>query len=80
LLFYNTLLDENASSHIALGDGYKFSLEGGEGMSDDDFKAVGGNCSLRHVDFMIGSDEMNLDGITGEGTVESVMRGGEWVN
>jgi aminopeptidase len=80
LLFYYTLIEEIASSHIALGDGYKFSLEGGEGMSDDDFKAVGGNCSLRHVDFMIGSDEMNLDGITGEGTVEPVMRGGEWVN
>lgn len=80
LLFYNTLIDENASSHIALGDGYKFSLQGGEEMSDDEFKAVGGNCSLRHVDFMIGSDEMDLDGITEEDTLEPVMRGGEWVN
>lgn len=80
LLFYNTLIDENASSHIALGDGFKFSLEGGEGMSDDEFKAVGGNCSLRHVDFMIGSDEIDLDGITEADTVEPVMRGGEWVD
>ena len=80
LIFYNTLIDENASSHIALGDGYKFGLEGGEEMSDDEFMAVGGNCSLRHEDFMVGSEEMDIDGITEGNLLEPIMRGGEWVN
>jgi aminopeptidase len=78
LLFYNTLIDENASSHIALGRALKFSVEGGEAMSDEEFAAAGGNQSLIHVDFMIGSEEMDVDGLKGDGTAEPVMRGGEW--
>jgi aminopeptidase len=78
LLFYNTLIDENASSHIALGRAFKFSIENGEGLSDAEFAALGGNNSLIHVDFMIGSGEMDVDGVTDGGAVEPVMRAGEW--
>jgi aminopeptidase len=78
LLFYNILIDENASNHIALGRAYKFSLENGEAMSDDEFAAAGGNHSLIHIDFMIGSGEMDVDGLTKDGTAEPIMRSGEW--
>jgi len=78
LLFYNTLLDENASCHLALGRAYRFSLEGGENLSDADFSAQGGNSSLIHEDFMIGSGEMDIEGIKADGVIESVMKGGEW--
>ena len=78
MLFGNILLDENASSHLALGTAYKFSVENGEEMSDDDFAAIGGNQSLVHVDFMIGSGEMDVDGVKADGTREPVMRAGEW--
>jgi aminopeptidase len=78
LLFFNILLDENAATHFALGSAYKFSLEGGGTLSDEEFTAIGGNRSLVHIDFMIGSGEMDVDGITREGNPEPVMRGGEW--
>ena len=77
-LFYNTLFDENASCHLALGRAFKLSMQGGTDMSDDDFLAAGGNCSLIHVDFMIGSDEMDIDGYRADGTAEPIMRSGEW--
>jgi aminopeptidase len=79
LLFYNTAIDENASNHIALGRAYKFCQEKGEAMSDDEFMAVGGNHSLIHIDFMIGSGEMNVDGLMEDGSTEPIMRGGEWI-
>jgi aminopeptidase len=78
ILFYNTLYDENASCHLALGRAYRTSLKGGEEMSEDDFGAAGGNDSLIHVDFMIGADEMDIDGILPDGSAEPVFRGGEW--
>lgn len=78
LLFYNTLFDENAASHLALGSAYRFSLQGGEQMSEDEFAAAGGNTSLTHVDFMIGCAEMDIDGVNAEGEHEPVMRSGEW--
>jgi len=78
LLFYNILIDENAANHIALGRAFPFNLAGGEALSDDDFIAQGGNKSLIHIDFMIGSGEMDVDGITAAGTTEPVMRSGEW--
>jgi len=77
-LFYNTLFDENASCHIAIGRGYRFTLTGGEELNDEEFMAAGGNVSLNHVDFMIGSSQMDIDGITEDGTHEPVMRQGEW--
>jgi len=77
-LFYNTLFDENASCHIAIGRAYRFTLTGGEELNDDEFIAAGGNVSLNHVDFMIGSPQMDIDGIKEDGTREPVMRQGEW--
>jgi aminopeptidase len=78
-LFYNTLFDENAASHIALGAAYKFTFRGGEALTDEEFEAVGGNRSAAHVDFMIGSGELDVSGVLPDGTVEPVMRKGEWV-
>jgi aminopeptidase len=77
-LFYNTLFDENASCHIAIGRGYRFTLTGGEELTDEEFNAAGGNTSLTHIDFMIGSPQMDIDGIQDDGTREPVMRSGEW--
>jgi len=77
-LFYNTLFDENASCHIAIGRAYRFTLTGSEELTEEEFNSAGGNSSLAHVDFMIGSPEMDIDGITQEGTREPVMRKGEW--
>jgi aminopeptidase len=79
LLFYNTLFDENAACHIALGRAYRFCLQDGPAMSNEDFTAAGGNSSLIHVDFMIGSATVNVDGITRDGTAEPLLRAGEWV-
>jgi aminopeptidase len=79
LLFYNTLFDENAASHVALGAAYKFTLRGGEAMDDDAFERAGGNRSAAHVDFMIGSPELDVNGVLANGTVEPVMRRGDWI-
>jgi aminopeptidase len=78
LLFYNTLYDENAASHIALGRGIRACIEGGSAMSAEEFAAAGGNYSKVHVDFMIGSAELDIDGISIDGSSEPVMRAGEW--
>ena len=78
LLFYNTLFDENAASHLALGRAYRFTLQGGTTMSEEEFAVAGGNYSLKHVDFMIGSAHTDVDGITSDGKLEPVMRKGEW--
>lgn len=78
LLFYNTLFDENASCHLALGNAYRFSLEGGEAMSSDEFEAQGGNNSLIHSDFMMGSGDLDIDGILSSGEEEPIFRSGEW--
>jgi len=77
-LFYNTLFDENASCHIAIGRAYRFTIAGGEELNDEEFVAAGGNVSINHVDFMIGSPQMDIDGIKDDGTREPVMRQGEW--
>ncbi|WBL17378.1 aminopeptidase [Sutcliffiella sp. NC1] len=78
LIFFNTLFDENASNHFALGKAYPFCVEGGKNMSDEEVVAHGLNDSLTHVDFMIGSAEMNIDGITLDGKKEPVFRKGNW--
>ena len=80
LLFYNTLFDENAASHVALGSAYKFTLSGGEAMDDETFERAGGNRSAVHVDFMIGSGELNVDAILASGAAEPLMRNGEWAS
>jgi len=79
LLFYNTLFDENAASHVALGSAYKFTLGGGESMGDEAFERAGGNRSGVHVDFMIGSGALDIDGVMANGSTEPLMRRGEWV-
>jgi aminopeptidase len=78
LLFYNTLFDENAASHLAVGSAYRFTLQGGERMSDEAFAAAGGNRSMIHVDFMIGHSALDIDGVRPDGTTEPIMRAGEW--
>lgn len=78
LLFFNTLYDENASNHLALGRAYRFTMENGAEMSDEDFAEAGGNNSLVHVDFMMGSGEMDIDGINQDGSREPIFRNGEW--
>jgi aminopeptidase len=80
LLYYNTLFDENAASHIALGNAYKFTIKGGNEMSDADFERAGGNRSGVHVDFMIGSGDLDVDGVLANGTTEPLMRNGEWAS
>lgn len=78
LLFYNTLFDENASCHLALGKAYETTLQDGASLTPEEFVAAGGNTSVIHVDFMIGSNQMDIDGITREGVAEPVLRSGEW--
>ena len=78
MLFYNTLFDENAASHIALGESYRFTMQNGVGMDAEAYAAAGGNSSLVHTDFMIGSAEIDIDGIAADGSREPVMRKGDW--
>jgi aminopeptidase len=80
LLFFNTLFDENAASHIALGQAYSKCFRDGERLSEEELAARGANRSLIHIDWMIGSHEIDVDGITASGASEPLMRGGEWVD
>lgn len=76
--FFNTLFDENTSNHLAIGQAYAFSIEGGTEMSQEELKEAGLNRSDVHVDFMIGSNKMNIDGIREDGTRVPIFRDGEW--
>lgn len=78
ILFFNTLFDENASNHLAIGSAYAFCLEGGKSMSVEELQTNGLNESITHVDFMIGSDQMDIDGVTRDGKTEPVFRNGDW--
>jgi aminopeptidase len=78
LIFFNTLFDENASNHFALGKAYPFCVEGGKNMNEEEVVAHGLNESLSHVDFMVGSAEMNIDGVTEDGNRVPVFRNGSW--
>ena len=80
LTFFNTLFDENASNHLAIGSAYAFNIAGGVDMTEEDLKAAGLNRSTTHVDFMIGSEEMAIDGITADGQIVPIFRGGEWAS
>jgi len=79
LLFSNTLFDENAACHIALGQAYSSCLRDGEKLSKEGLAKLGANDSLIHVDWMIGSGDMDIDGITAAGAAEPLIRKGEWV-
>jgi aminopeptidase len=79
LLFLNTLFDENAACHIALGQAYSSCVKHGDKLTPEELAAKGANDSLIHVDWMIGSNRIDVDGITAAGGAEPVMRQGEWV-
>lgn len=78
-LFLNSLFDENAASHIALGASYSENLQGIDDMSEDQRLEHGANDSLIHTDWMIGSAEVDVDGIRQDGSIVPLMRAGEWV-
>jgi aminopeptidase len=79
LLFLNTLFDENAACHIALGQAYSTCLKHGDTLTPEQLASRGANSSLIHVDWMIGSNRIDVDGISAAGGSEPVMRAGEWV-
>ena len=78
LLFYNTLFDENAASHIALGQAYSKCIKDGDKLSETELAARGCNRSLIHIDWMIGSAETDIDGVHAYGRRVPVFRKGEW--
>jgi aminopeptidase len=77
-LFYNTLFDENASCHFALGAAYKKCIENGDKMSKEELEENQVNDSLIHVDFMVGSEDLSIDGIDIDGNKTPVFRNGKW--
>jgi aminopeptidase len=79
ILFYNTLFDENASCHIALGQCYAKCFVDGAKLTPAEIAARGGNKSFIHIDWMIGSGEVDIDGLDRDGKAAPVMRKGEWV-
>lgn len=78
-LFYNTLFDENASCHFALGECYPTTVEGGAAMSEEELLAAGGNSSMNHVDFMVGTADLQITGITADGREVVLFENGDWV-
>ncbi|MBD0381362.1 aminopeptidase [Paenibacillus sedimenti] len=78
LIFFNTLFDENASNHLALGRSFPTCVQGGTSMSKEEQELAGLNHSLIHVDFMIGSAEMDIDGELADGRIEPIFRNGNW--
>ncbi|GMA98385.1 aminopeptidase [Pelosinus sp. IPA-1] len=78
ILYYNTLFDENASCHLAIGKAYPVCIKDGENMSNEELKALGVNDSLTHVDFMIGTKDLEIIGITAEGKEIAVFKNGDF--
>ena len=78
ILFYDTLYDENASCHLALGIGFAECLEGGYDMTSAELQAAHVNHSATHVDFMIGTDDLDIVGITADGEEIPVFVNGQW--
>ncbi|WP_449536618.1 aminopeptidase [Ferdinandcohnia sp. Marseille-Q9671] len=78
ITFFNTLFDENASNHLAIGAAYPTNLQGGTKMNEEELAQHGLNTSTVHVDFMIGSSEMDIDGIKQDGTIVPIFRKGNW--
>jgi len=77
-LFLDSLYDENAACHLAFGFSFRENFRNGDALSDEDVMRSGGNDSLTHVDFMIGSEQVDVDGIRHDGTREALLRGGDW--
>ena len=80
IVFNETLYDENAASHIAVGQAYSQNMKDTDKLSPEERKAKGMNTSLIHVDWMIGSGALDVDGVHMDGKREPVMRKGEWVD
>ena len=78
LLFYNTLFDENAACHLALGMGFADTIRGFENMTLDECRELGINDSMEHVDFMIGYEGLDIDAVTRDGSIVPVFRRGKW--
>lgn len=78
ILFYNTLFDENCCCHLALGRGFNNTLKGFENMTNEECKKAGINDSAIHVDFMIGSEDLQIDGITEDGKTVAIFKNGNW--
>jgi aminopeptidase len=79
LVFYETLFDENAASHIAVGNALMQAAPRSEGLTQDERHARGVNFSSLHTDFMIGSPEVDVWGVTAEGAEVPILSGGDWV-
>lgn len=77
-LFYNTLFDENASCHFALGRCYPSTISGGDNLSAEELQEIGGNGSINHVDFMVGTEDLTIKGITDAGEEVTIFRNGNW--
>lgn len=77
-IFYNTLFDENASCHLAIGLAYPLCIKDGANMDNEELEKHGVNTSINHIDFMIGSKDLNIDGITRDGKTEPLFRDGAW--
>lgn len=77
-IFFNTLFDENASCHFALGSSYPTTIEGGTSMNEVEMEAVGANTSITHNDFMVGGPELDVEATTESGDKFFVLKGGEW--
>ena len=78
IIFYNTLYDENASCHLAFGASYPSCIKNGENMSNDELLKAKANCSLTHVDFMIGTNDTDIVGVKKDGTKIQVFKDGNW--
>ena len=76
----NLLFDENAGCHLAFGRGFPFHLAGGLDMSEDELLAAGVNTSIQHMDFIIGSEELEVFGVGSDGKEELIMEGGEFIS
>ena len=77
-VFYNTLFDENASCHLALGQAYPVCLEGGSEMKEEELKENGVNISMVHEDFMVGTNDLEIVGVTEDGEEILIMRDGNF--
>ncbi len=78
IVFYNTLFDENASCHFAIGSAYPINMEGGTQMSQEELEACGANTSINHVDFMVGSSEMHIEATLKDGNKQMLFQKGNW--
>jgi aminopeptidase len=79
ILFYETLFDENAACHLALGECYPTTIAGGDKMTKEELTTSGGNSSQVHVDFMIGTADLSIFGMTDDGKSIQIFEKGNWI-